>query len=36
MGHDLPEGAWDRLAELIVAHARAADGATLGADERVA
>jgi pimeloyl-ACP methyl ester carboxylesterase len=36
MGHDLPEGAWHRLAELIVAHARAADGATLGADERVA
>jgi len=27
MGHDLPEGAWPRLIELIVGHARAADGA---------
>lgn len=25
MGHDLPAGAWDRLAELIIGHARAAD-----------
>ena len=36
MGHDLPAGAWDRLTQLIVDHARAADARTLGADERVA
>jgi len=36
MGHDLPNGALDEITQLIVAHARAADGATLGADERVA
>ncbi len=27
MGHDLPAGAWDRLTDLIVGHARAADAA---------
>jgi pimeloyl-ACP methyl ester carboxylesterase len=36
MGHDLPEGAWDQLGQLIAQHARAADGVDLGADERVA
>jgi len=37
MGHDLPAGAWDQLAQLITEHARAADAAApLGVDERVA
>jgi pimeloyl-ACP methyl ester carboxylesterase len=36
MGHDLPAGAWDQLADLIAGHARAADGLALGANERVA
>jgi pimeloyl-ACP methyl ester carboxylesterase len=36
MGHDLPTGAWDRLVDLIVAHAQAADAAAGLVDERVA
>jgi pimeloyl-ACP methyl ester carboxylesterase len=36
MGHDLPEGAWDQLSQLIIEHARSADGVGLGAGERVA
>ena len=30
MGHDLPEGAWPRLIDAIVAHAKAADGERVG------
>ena len=31
MGHDLPAGAWDQLAELIIDHVRAADAAAADA-----